>query len=594
MPTRILGLDIGAASVKAVLVEAHFRKFEIQQCVTQRVPSPEEVAGRAVPESVVKFRARRAADNPPPPPVEGAEPSPPVEEPIPPVVWALVDLLRRPGLAYDEIVCAVAGGFVATRILKLPFSGRSKINQVLPMTIEDEVPFDMDEMVLSYEILHTAKDGATVLAAMAKRDDVARLLEWLEMAGIEPKALTMTGSALSVTAAHVLAGVAGASAVVDIGEQSTDAVIMNDGRIALVRSIPEGGEEVTANLARALGIDAAAAERLKVEAGRILAGDDESGDARVVKLSHALVDAHQLLLGRLRQTIRSSEMAGQFKIKTLYLTGGASRLPGFAEHLSRELGVPVEPFPSLSPRLPSLVEADDEKNRAYGVAIGAAVWTAPSNRARAVNFRQGAFAYHKVAQAVQGSLKGAAVMAGIVIALFIVLVLQSRSVQAKRIAALDQQARKIYLDTFTQQPPPGSIVQAFRTQADQVIQKYKVIGLLGEGNLRALDVMRAMSEALTKEVEIEVVKLDLKPEFVKIEAVTDKFETVNKIETELGKRSDVFKSVNRDEAKKTAGDKIKFKLTMQLVQKAKSASGVTTLFGGGQPASTPVIPGSEP
>lgn len=602
MATRILGLDIGSQSIKATIVEAHLRRFEVQQCVVQRVPTTEEAAGWPVPASVTRYRDRRkelaalAGEAPAEPVIEEEKTlssEEPPAEPIPPLVYALDRLLSRPGVEYDEVVCSISGNWVATRILQLPFSGRAKIAQVLPMTIEDEVPFDMDEMMLGSEILDSSKKGSTVLAAMAKRDDLARFLTTLEMGGIEPKALTMTGSALSVTARLALAGQTGAFAVLDIGDHSTDVVILKDGRLVQVRSIPEGGQEVTANLARLLEIPADKAEELKVQAGRILAEGEAEDDARVKRLSDALQEAHQLLVGRVRQTIRSSEKAGGFKVDAMLVTGGASRLRGLSEYLAAELDVRVEPFNPLA-GVTSLVEATDEVCIAHAVSIGLAAWTTISNRHRAVNFRTGALAFHKVAQQMQGSLKGAAVMAGIVLALFVVIVLQSRGVQNKRVAALDQQARKIYLDTFSQQPPPGNIVQSFKTQADQVINKYKVIGYLGDGNTRALDVIRAMSQALSQDTNIEVSKLDLKSDFVKLEAYTDKFESVNKIETELGK-SELFKSVNREDAKKAPGDKIKFKLTLQLTRKEKGASGVATLFGGGnQPAQTPVIPGSEP
>jgi hypothetical protein len=77
-------------------------------------------------------------------------------------------------------------------------------------------------------------------------------------------------------------------------------------------------------------------------------------------------------------------------------------------------------------------------------------------------------------------------------------------------------------------------------------------------------------------VLIDIKQFDLKQDFVKIEAITDTFQSVNKIETELGKNAN-FKSVNREDAKKTPDDKIKFKLTIHLVEKQQKA-GVATLF----------------
>ncbi|MCZ7586271.1 MAG: type II secretion system protein GspL [Deltaproteobacteria bacterium] len=588
MAQKILGLDIGADSLKATVVEAKLRSVEIIQCVTQPVPSSEEIARLPRPDGFVpqepaedfptesEDKTEESGESPDGG-RDGEEPNTP-----PAFAYALDQLMKRPGLEFDDVVISMPGHWASSRVLDFPFSSRAKIVQALPIAIEDEVPFDLDDMLTAHQIYPQRKAGAKVLASLVKREDFRRYLHDVQRAGVDPKAAHLTTAALAVTVKNAMPERLGVFAVVDLGKTATNVVVFEGGRLVHTRSLPTGGEDVTARLAKSLGVPPDKAEQLKTQVGRIFAeGEDKPDDERLAKLADALVDAHRPLLGRLRQTVRGMEKDGGFAIDTVYTTGGGFRLPGLAEHVQGELGIAVEPLRAFHPDMPSLVENTAEKSGAFAVSLGLALADATSTRLRAPNFRTGEFAYHKVTQEVQGSLKGLAVMAGILLALFIVLVIQSRSVESTRAQAIDQQIRQIYLETFKQQPPGGGdVVAAFNSQVEQVKAKHQVLGFLGDGDLRALDVLKAMSDSVPKELVIDIKQFDLRQDFAKLEAVTDTYQTVNKIETEL-RRSPIFTSVNREDAKKTPDDKIRFKLTLRLVEDEKGKAGVATLFGAG-------------
>ncbi|MBZ0270856.1 pilus assembly protein PilM [bacterium] len=588
MAHRILGLDIGAARVKGTVVETKLRSHEVIQSaivpihdIEAEVAAPPETASAPFPHPAEALEPGEAG---------GIEDAGDIGEFEPPPRWAdaVRSLLARPGLVFDEIVCALPGQLVSTRVLTFPFTQRAKIQQVLRFEIEDLVPFDMDDMALSWQVIGSRKNESRVLVSAVRRQDIARFLRQLADVGVDPRALTMTTSALSVTAANAVRGRVAPYAAVDLGASSVDVVIFEGPRLVSVRSIPEGFHDVAERLGQALGLPADKARALVEQVARIFPENERPADARVARLSDEIKRALAPLVGRLRQTLRATEKDHEFRVDTLFVAGGGSRVPGLSEYLAAELGVAVEPLRTFAPEAEGLVTENEETDATYAQSLGLALATATTVPLRGLNFRAGEFAYHKIAQAVQGSLKALGIMAGILAALFIVLVLQARSVQAKRVEAIESAARKLYVDAFKQQPPPtGDVAAAFKAQVSQVQAKARLLGFFGEKNQRALDIIRAMSNAIPKEIFVEIKQMDVKPEWIKIEALTDTFQTVNKIETELQKNA-IFYDVTREDAKKTPDDKIKFKLTIHLVPKEAGKSGVATLF---KKEDAPLIPG---
>jgi len=584
---RILGLDIGAQTIKATLIDARMRSYEVLQSYIEPIPEPGQIA----PKIETGADQQPEPDKKPAPgedfpsqdenergEKEELESDEADSEVLPTWAIALRNLIERTGLVFEEAVCGMAGHWASTRIVSLPFSSRSKINQVLAFEVEDLVPFDMDDMVCADQILSMKKSGSTVLVSMARKEDIGRLLRFLNAAGIDPKVLTLNCSAISVAALNLHEAGEGTYAVVDLGATSTDVVIVDNGQIALMRSITEGGRTVTTELAQDLEVDFADAEKLKTQVGKVFpSGAESPEDARVARLSQALEQAHQSLLGRLRQTIHAAKKEGQYRVEKIYLLGGGAQLPGFDSLVTDALGIAARPFPMIDAKYLNFSGGPDRSDAEFTVSLGLALSAAPTSKLKSVNFRIGEFAYRKITEEVQGGLKTVAAMGGILLALLIVLLAQGHKVRSDRIAGIEQQAQKIYLESFNQPAPPGSIVTSFRNKISEVSDKYKVIGYLGDGNVRALDVIRAMAESIPADIPIDVKQLDIKSEFAKFEAITDNFQSVNKIESELAKHA-IFRSVDREDAKKTAGDKIKFKLTMYMVSKTQGASGVATMM----------------
>src|SRR5512138_2070543 len=138
MAQRILGLDLGASAVKAVLVEGTFRGWEVLD--TARAPLPDGLPG---PE-------RYAA--------------------------AVRALLEARGWAHDTAVVAYPGTGGSTSVITLPFTDPRRIEQTIGFEVEGQIPFDLADVSWDWQPLGV-RDGKTdLLVSVVRKDEATALL----------------------------------------------------------------------------------------------------------------------------------------------------------------------------------------------------------------------------------------------------------------------------------------------------------------------------------------------------------------------------------------------------------------------------------
>jgi type IV pilus assembly protein PilM len=134
----------------------------------------------------------------------------------------------------------------------------------------------------------------------------------------------------------------------------------------IVRTIPRGGQEITAMMAKRLGVETHEAESIKCRVG--LLADTATETAVVIR------EAVRPLINEVRSSfayLTSGEQ--QTRVARLVLTGGGALLAGLADALSDQLGVEVGIADPLARLRGPGNRQDDELERcrcAAAVAIG--------------------------------------------------------------------------------------------------------------------------------------------------------------------------------------------------------------------------------
>src|SRR5678815_3356435 len=111
MPQRILGIDLGSWSVKAVLVETSFRNFDVIGVREVRAP-----AGAS------ETKRERQLD-------------------------ALRQLLADGAFKADVQVVGFPGEQATTRFVQLPFSDPKRVEQTLSGELADSLPFEITQAI---------------------------------------------------------------------------------------------------------------------------------------------------------------------------------------------------------------------------------------------------------------------------------------------------------------------------------------------------------------------------------------------------------------------------------------------------------------
>ncbi|MEK7858415.1 MAG: type IV pilus assembly protein PilM [Elusimicrobiota bacterium] len=300
-------------------------------------------------------------------------------------VNALRAFIIQKGIKVKEAATAVSGNSVIVRYVKFPRLTKSELSATLATEAEPFIPFDINEVQLSFHILNEiVEDGQkkmeTVLVA-AKKDLVAARLEMLQAAGLAPTIMDVDSFALENVFEKLRDPKAeqGATLYLNIGHMVTNLSILENGVTRVVRDIFISGNTLTKAIVKALQVDAAKAEEIKKANGVIVDPAEKekalaAGNREALGVSQAVTTVAKDLVGEVHRSVDFYLSQGpERSIGRIVLSGGTARLKGLSKHLAGELKVPVsvlEPFAWLkSP--PADLPADLAP--AFGVAVGLAL-----------------------------------------------------------------------------------------------------------------------------------------------------------------------------------------------------------------------------
>lgn len=331
----VWGVDLGQSAVKAVKLQAAGEQFELL-----------EVAA-----------------------VEHAQLlSQPQADPASLVRASLETLLSRHDLRKEPVVVTVPGQQTLTRFAKLPPVEQKKIPDIVNFEAQQQIPFDMDEVVWDYEIFSPKDSPDVEVGIFAIRKELIRNhLAHFTQLGIEPIAVQSTP--LAAYNALVADGQIDSSTtlILDIGAMSTDLIVV-EGRSIWSRPVPIGGNAFTEALVKSFRLNFQKAEALK-------RGVSSSKYARQVfqamrPVFSDFVSEIQRSIGFYTSTHRQSQIG-----RVLGL-GRALSLPGLTKFLQQNLQLPVERFSGFKRAVPTPVlqsPAYTEHAVSLAVAFGAAL-----------------------------------------------------------------------------------------------------------------------------------------------------------------------------------------------------------------------------
>ncbi|MCB9685867.1 MAG: pilus assembly protein PilM [Alphaproteobacteria bacterium] len=426
----------------------------------------------------------------------------------------------------DVVVLSWPSHEAAFHRVAMPFSDKAQIERTLPFAVENEVPFELDDMVLSWR---TAEQGeqTQVLTVLARRERVQEWLGALGERGIDPASIHVVGDLFGPMGTAPIQpfgddGLPGVGktplvAVIDIGHLHTTISVVRDQAVQYARSVNVAGHAFTRAIQQGMGCTWEEAERLKhggATTGLVL--EDEaitdigntpaakSGYAALPQPARQQIDAAiGLLLAEIRSTLIKAEDQLGGEIVEVRVCGGSTAIDELLDYLHADLGVPVHELADARGQpIPPI----------YAVTHGLAVATSgPSNP---VDLRVGALAYKGRTDILRAAL-GYGVAGAFVFSLALTLLFAVRyRGLVVELHATEGAVREIVATAFPEVPEhlletmdQASAVMAQNT-ADAV-QRAEVLGDGSNGVPPTVDALYQLTQAFPPHPDVEVELSDL-------------------------------------------------------------------------------------
>jgi general secretion pathway protein L len=520
MAQRILGLDLGANAVKAVLLESTFRGYVVID--TARAPLGEGPAGPG----------RHAA-----------------------AVRALLDAHRW---AFDAAVVAFPGAGVSTSVVTLPFTDPRRIEQTVGFEVEGQIPFDLAEVAWDWQPLGAGEGKTDLLVAVARKDELAALLGALGEAQVDPRAIvpaSIAYAALAQAGALAPPSAEGAppappaadavEAIVDVGRERTSvSIVTAAGACEAARTFAFGAGHLARALARDLAIsEAEGMALLSAETGGAEAPAALAEKARDPRAAESLRRGLVPLVRELRATIRGwRARVGQRPVARLHVAGEVARLPGLPEVLAPEVEGTVAPLALSGPAAERISPVE-----APGLALALALALRGHLGARSgrLNLRRGPLAYTRDFEHVKGRVARLAVYAGAIVLLAIVSAGVKAFALSRQEAALDRALCDAQTRIMGRCYPNFEEAQAVlrgRGTPGAALPRVSAVELFGE-----------LADKVPASVPVRLDRIEITKDRLHIQGTTDAAENVDKIAGAL-KGSRCFGDARSGGARRRASD----------------------------------------
>jgi general secretion pathway protein L len=453
-------------------------------------------------------------------------------------------------LPSDAIAVALPGHLISTKEISLPFTDPEKIKKTLYFEAEGQLLLDMDEVIIDYQPLLSAPDSTQVIVFAASKTMMRKFLEDLSSVGIDPSIVSVDQVALYhyrlwMNEKTPIGEDPRGQVVIDLGAAKTVLCGMEGNRLRWARTTPMGVDILIEFFQGELKCSWQEAELLVNDLSR-------PGELQKKALG-ILADGFSPWLNDIEVSLKKSESVAPV---SLHLCGGAriSLRSPLSSALHRNIIVQK-----------GLGDVHDEgglSSACFGLAAGLAILSSS-----AVNFRKNEFTH-----AEEKIQKGGVVSIGLSLLLLLTLYLVNISLHVReKEKQFDFKKNELTTAFRTTFPETQNVVDEIKQSESMILDIKKRADLLGIGTQSPLLILKMVTDAIPKGVDIYVSEFTVEGGNVQLEAQTTSFDAVDKIKNAL-MRVDAFDQVIVGDAK-VISDSSRVGFRMQIsVKRLKTAN----------------------
>ncbi len=258
---------------------------------------------------------------------------------------AVVDALQRTfnasKIKQREIALSVSGQSVISRKITVPIMTTSELDEQIQWEAENHIPFDIKDVNVDYEILRRRPEAGQMdlLLVAAKRDEINDYVQIARQAKLKPIVVDID----AFTIQNLFEYNRGLPpeqtfAIINVGATQASINIISRGTSAFTRDIANGGNYLTEQIIKQVGVPFEQAEDLKCQAAQA-----HAASAIPPKLFQVIEQVCDTIAGEIQRSLDFFlATSGEEKIARVYLTGGTANLPQLAEAIERRSRVATE------------------------------------------------------------------------------------------------------------------------------------------------------------------------------------------------------------------------------------------------------------
>ncbi len=256
------------------------------------------------------------------------------------IIDSIRNLLTSMKIKTKRVATSVSGHSVIIRKISLPVMTDSELESSIQWEAEQYIPFDISEVNIDFQILGPdAKDPSQmdVMLVAAKKDFVDDYTAVFADAGLEPMVMDIDCFAVENMFDYNYGFVENeVIALIDLGASATSVNVLKGDMSVFTRDIQTGGNLLSEELQKRLGISSSDAERAKL-------GDRNIADVDPDSVDEILADAVENLVQEVQRSLDFfTATASDEHIAKIYLTGGVSNSAQVRDVLEEKIAIPVE------------------------------------------------------------------------------------------------------------------------------------------------------------------------------------------------------------------------------------------------------------
>ena len=313
----LLGLDIGSSSAKLCVLKDGRNGYELESVDREVFPADAIVDG-----SILDH---------------------------PGVARALRTLLSRCKIKQKQCAIAISGYSVIVKRLSLPNQTEEELASNIRWEVEQHIPYNYDEVVYDTVILGRNANQSTmdILLVASKRDVVNDYISVAKEAGLDVKVVDVASFALQnmVETVYGEPRPGTCTGIINIGASVTSMTMLTDGITTFTRDMTIGGNQITEEIQKKLGISREEAEGFKT-------GSVNNGNALIPReVEDIIIQVSEMIAKEIKRSLMFFyETSGQERVDDLYLCGGVVKNPSTLRVIEDTLGERVKvanPFENM-------------------------------------------------------------------------------------------------------------------------------------------------------------------------------------------------------------------------------------------------------